>query len=212
VVFVPGTAGSQLSVREAGGAISPLWLSMRLTDPSSGGVDLMAVRPGGTALVADDLLRDVQFRVRMDLQSTFELLDSIGMKTSWTRLALGKSLRGRGLARRALGDPAGAAADIRRSLDQYDTSPSRSGLAWFATACGHAALAGLAGVTGSGISAADGQVEADWAMGLLRKVVGLGYRNRDAFSTDPALVPLRDRPDFRLMMMDLAFPTDLFAR
>src|SRR5262245_61958206 len=66
VVFVPGTAGSQLSVLEANGAKRPLWLSMRLTDPSPGGVDLMAVGPGGTALVANDLLRDLRIRVRLD--------------------------------------------------------------------------------------------------------------------------------------------------
>ena len=43
VVFVPGTAGSQLSSREADGSTKPLWLSMRLIDPSPGGIDLAAL-------------------------------------------------------------------------------------------------------------------------------------------------------------------------
>ena len=53
--------------------------------------------------------------------------------------------------------------------------------------------------------------EAETAMTLLTKAVGLGYRRRDDFRTETALDPLRDRPDFRLMMMDLAFPAEPFA-
>jgi len=33
----------------------------------------------------------------------------------------------------------------------------------------------------------------------------------DAVRTEPALDPLRDRPDFRLLMMDLATPAEPFA-
>ncbi|MGP0069707.1 MAG: esterase/lipase family protein [Isosphaeraceae bacterium] len=77
VVFVPGTAGSQLSETAPDGKLKPLWLSMRLTDPT-GGIDLTSLGPGGAALVADDLLRHVRFRVRLDLQSTFELLGANG--------------------------------------------------------------------------------------------------------------------------------------
>jgi hypothetical protein len=48
-------------------------------------------------------------------------------------------------------------------------------------------------------------------MALLREAVGMGYRNLDAFRTEDALDPFRDRPDFRLLMMDLAMPADPFA-
>ena len=75
----------------------------------------------------------------------------------------------------------------------------------------HAALAGLAGRAGSGVSAAEAASEADAAMALLHKAVAMGYRSRDAFRTEDALDPLRGRDDFRLLMMDLAFPADPFA-
>jgi eukaryotic-like serine/threonine-protein kinase len=39
----------------------------------------------------------------------------------------------------------------------------------------------------------------------------MGYRDADAFRNDDALDPLRNRPDFRLLMMDLAMPDDPFA-
>ncbi len=83
---------------------------------------------------------------------------------------------------------------------------SRSGDESFEAACGRAMLAGLAGAPGSGVSAADGQAEADRAMGLLHRAIAMGFRARDAIRTEPALGPIRDRDDFRLMMMDLDFP------
>ena len=48
-------------------------------------------------------------------------------------------------------------------------------------------------------------------MDLLRRAVGMGYRNLDAYRTEDALDPLRDRPDFRLLMMDLAMPAEPFT-
>jgi hypothetical protein len=39
----------------------------------------------------------------------------------------------------------------------------------------------------------------------------MGYRSLDRYSTDDALDPLRDREDFKLLMMDLAIPDDPFA-
>ena len=48
-------------------------------------------------------------------------------------------------------------------------------------------------------------------MDRLHRAVAMGYRNPDAYRTEEALDPLRDRPDFRLMMMDLAMPVEPFA-
>jgi hypothetical protein len=48
-------------------------------------------------------------------------------------------------------------------------------------------------------------------MGLLRRAVALGLLDRDAYRGETALDPLRDRPDFRLLIMDLALPTEPFA-
>jgi hypothetical protein len=44
------------------------------------------------------------------------------------------------------------------------------------------------------------------------QAVTMGYRMSDAYRTDSALDPLRNRPDFRALMMDLVFPTKPFAR
>jgi hypothetical protein len=48
-------------------------------------------------------------------------------------------------------------------------------------------------------------------MTLLHKAVAMRYRSPDAYRTEDALDPLRGRADFRLLMMDLAFPVDPFA-
>jgi hypothetical protein len=48
-------------------------------------------------------------------------------------------------------------------------------------------------------------------MALLRRAVAMGYRSPDVFRTEDALDPLRDREDFRLLMMDLAMPAEPFA-
>jgi hypothetical protein len=126
------------------------------------------------------------------------------------RNRLAWSLRRHGLALRDLGDPTGAAADARRALALWDGVP-RQGPGWFETACAHAALAGLAGQPGSGVSATEAVPEADAAMALLRKAVAMGHRRSAAYRTEDALDPLRSRDDSRLLMMDLAMPAWPFA-
>jgi len=128
------------------------------------------------------------------------------------RSSLASSIRRRGLARRETGDPAGATADARRALGLYDSLPSRDGKEWFETACCHAALAGLAGRDGSGASAPAAASEAETAMDLLAKAATMGYGKPDVHRTESALDPLRNRADFRVLMMDLAFPAQPFAR
>jgi hypothetical protein len=119
-------------------------------------------------------------------------------------------VRRRGLTRGDLGDRAGAADDARRALGMSEElTPSPSNL--FETACCHAALAGLAGRAGSSVSAAEGSEEATRAMGWLLRAVGVGYRNTNEVRIESALDPLRSRDDFRLIMMDLAFPAEPFA-
>jgi eukaryotic-like serine/threonine-protein kinase len=125
--------------------------------------------------------------------------------------ALAGSYRRRGLNRRDLGDFAGAAADARRALALWDGVPSRTGAEWFETACCHAALAGLAGSAGSGTSADSGPAEAERAMELLRRAVAMGHRQLHDDGAEAALGPLRDRDDFRALVMDQDFPDDPFA-
>jgi hypothetical protein len=61
------------------------------------------------------------------------------------------------------------------------------------------------------VSASEAANEADAAIVLLQEAVALGYRLTDAIRTEPALDSLRDRPDFRLLMTDLAMPAEPFA-
>jgi hypothetical protein len=132
-------------------------------------------------------------------------------KTPSYRSELAYSPRRRGLAQAALGGASGAAADARRTLGLYDGLPSRSGEEWFETACARAALAGLAGLASSGVSAAEGITEAAAAMAALRRAAAMGHHRLDAYRTEDALVLLRGRDDFKVMMMDLAMPADSFA-
>jgi hypothetical protein len=46
----------------------------------------------------------------------------------------------------------------------------------------------------------------------LRQAAAMGYHSPAAFRYEPALGPLQGRDDFRLLLMDMAFPADAFAR
>ena len=66
----------------------------------------------------------------------------------------------------------------------------------------HAALAGLAGQEGAGVSATEGKAHADQAMALLRKAVD-GYGIIREYRTEGALDPLREREDFKKLLTEL---------
>ena len=121
-----------------------------------------------------------------------------------------RMIRRHGLALHDLGDFAGAATDVRRSLALWDGMPARWGYDVFETACCHAALAGLAGRAGSGVSTAEGEAETGKAMEALGRAVAMGYRSANEMRIESALDSLRSREDFRLLMSDLTFPADPF--
>jgi tetratricopeptide (TPR) repeat protein len=108
-------------------------------------------------------------------------------------------------------DLAGAADAWKRACAQLDGARSLGPEGTFRLACGHACLADLAGRPGSGVSAADGTEQADAAMAGLRQAVAKGYRRLRVYQAESGLDSLRSRPDFLLLMMDLAFPAELFA-
>jgi tetratricopeptide (TPR) repeat protein len=119
------------------------------------------------------------------------------------RYDLAGSLWRRALTLRDLGDPTGAAADLRRAMKLVDNLSWQSGQASFETACCHSALAGLAGRAGSGVSAAEGQQEAARAIKCLGQAVANGYRNTNELRIESALHPLRNRSDFKKLMAEL---------
>jgi eukaryotic-like serine/threonine-protein kinase len=130
---------------------------------------------------------------------------------SFWRAVLGEALLRRGQARLAVGDPASAAADWRRAVATFEAMPPRDPEAAFVEACCHAMLAGAASRASSALPPGDGLIEAGRALSILRQAVAIGFRSTRRYRTEPALEPLRDRDDFRLLMMDLAMPDRPFA-
>jgi serine/threonine protein kinase/tetratricopeptide (TPR) repeat protein len=115
-----------------------------------------------------------------------------------------------GQVKLAAGDIPGAVADFRLALAAKESFPARSGeLGMFEAGC-HAMLSRVGGVKDSGISVGEGRVEADKAMAILRRTVAEGFRAPE-LRGESSLEPLRSRPDFQLLMMDVAFPTRPFA-
>src|SRR5262249_33486674 len=117
-----------------------------------------------------------------------------------------------GQVRRAEGDTAGAAADWLRAASIFKDLPSMKSTTRVIEAGCHAGLSAIAGVPGSGGSLHEAKAEAERAMAAPRRGGGDGYRDADAILNEAALDPLRDREDFRLLMLDLAMPADPFAR
>ena len=66
-------------------------------------------------------------------------------------------------------------------------------------------LACVAGRAGSGIEGSERSSEEETAMRILRGLIQGGYRDRQLLA-ESSLHPLRSRSDFRLLMMDVAFP------
>jgi eukaryotic-like serine/threonine-protein kinase len=125
---------------------------------------------------------------------------------------LAESLLRRGQVRRAEGDLVGAGADWNRAAVLYRDSLDPRATERVCAACCHAGLSSIARQPGSADPASKGPVEASRAMDLLHQAVAAGFVERDWLRTESGLDPLRDRPDFQLLMMDLAFPAEPIAR
>jgi tetratricopeptide (TPR) repeat protein len=115
-------------------------------------------------------------------------------------------------SRYRLGRPLEAAAAFHRALSLLEQLPALKPIDHYDLGCVHANLASIAALPGSGMTAAEGLAEADRAMQWLHRAVARGYRNVALMRRDHDLDPLRSRPDFQLLMMDLEFPDDPLAR
>jgi hypothetical protein len=60
-------------------------------------------------------------------------------------------------------------------------------------------------------TAYEAPADPDRAMASLRRAVATGGVDLAGLRTDPDLAPLRDRPDFQLLIMDLAMPAEPFC-
>ncbi len=132
--------------------------------------------------------------------------------TSLNRSDLADTVRRRGDVYRKCSRVAEAAADFRTSADLLVRLPNPSSVDLYQLSCSLALLSGVAVRPGSGLSAAEGQLQADSAMVALRRAVDAGWQDVYGDRTDSDLDPIRSRPDFRALMMDLVFPSEPFAK
>jgi serine/threonine-protein kinase len=116
-------------------------------------------------------------------------------------------------AQRVLGRP----SEVRRALEragetyeQLSDATASYNLGCVESRLSDPALSDPAARTA--VVSADRQAHADRAIVALRRAVAAGFRNGALWRRDPDLDPLRSRPDFQLLMMDVQFPDDPFAR
>ena len=131
---------------------------------------------------------------------------------SYSRDYLARSINRRGITLQKCGRAAEAVSAFREAIGLLEGQGSPTSGTIYDLACSQSLLYGVASDPGSGLTAADGQAEADEAMKSLRAAVAAGWKDRAHMRADSDLDPLRNRLEFRALMMDLAFPTEPFAR
>ncbi len=115
-------------------------------------------------------------------------------------------------ARQHAGQPAEAAALFREAIARLDTRTDLKPFDIYLMACCRSLLSGLPMTPSSVLTAADLRGQAEAAVGLLRRAARAGHLIPGKLRVDSDLDPLRRRDDFRLLMMDLAFPAEPFAQ
>jgi tetratricopeptide (TPR) repeat protein len=124
---------------------------------------------------------------------------------------LARSPSGLGRALRIAGDRAVAAMNLHRSVQLWDRQAALSAESRYDLARSHALLASLAADSDSGVSPPEGRDEADRAVIELKRAINDGYRELK-MDTESNFDRLRTRPDFQVLLLDVAFPDDPFAR
>ena len=98
---------------------------------------------------------------------------------------------------------------FRKAVAILETSDEMNSLYWLANGL---ALASTVADPTEGPAAADRQRrDADRAVATIRRAIELGFADSEVLQNDLDLNSLRSRPDFQLLMMDLAFPAEPFA-
>src|SRR5262249_3524902 len=169
-----------------------LWVNIGLVRTDAGDTT------GATTVI--EQAREVYERLVRDHPTVTSFADGLA-DTLW---ALGR-------AHRRAGRTAEAAVALRRSVAPPESLTDPPIESRVNRAFSHALLASLAGRPGSTIAAAEGPAESDRAMIDLQRAVAAGYRDLTYLQTNTDLDLLRSRPDFRLLMMDLAMPAEPFT-
>jgi serine/threonine-protein kinase len=130
---------------------------------------------------------------------------------AWYRSSLAVTLRRRGVAMQRCGRAAPAVSDLRQSIAVLRNQANPSAGECIEMARAQSLLSGLADQAASGLTATEGRAAAADAMASLRRAVSLGWRDPPALAADPDLVPIRSRPDFQMLRLDVSFPVDPFA-
>jgi eukaryotic-like serine/threonine-protein kinase len=120
-------------------------------------------------------------------------------------------LRRRGIVLQKCRRPAEAILAFRNAIDLLEGTAKIRPLELYDIACCQSLLAGAALEVGSGLTVVARRAEADKAMDCLRRAIAAGWNQAGVMQFDTDLDPIRDRPDFRLLMMDVAMPSDPFA-
>jgi serine/threonine-protein kinase len=119
-----------------------------------------------------------------------------------------------GLARRSSGRPAEAGAEFRQAIAIMErlSNLQPNGYNLYNLACFRSLLSGIGAQPGSGMTTAEVDRLGEEAVATLRRAVAAGLRDVAFMRKDPDLDPLRSRPDFQMLLLDLAFPAQVFSR
>ena len=116
-------------------------------------------------------------------------------------------------AQTGLGRLAEARRALERAIEIYQNRSTLTG--HYNLACAESRLSALAPsdpVGGTAAGRAEREAHAERAIAALRRAMAAGLRDVASLRLDTDLDPIRSRPDFQLLTMDLAFPADPFAR
>jgi len=118
-----------------------------------------------------------------------------------------------GLARQRSGRASEAAVEFRRAVAimEHLSDLQPDGYNLYNLACFRSLLSGIAAQPGSGMTPGDVASLGEKAVSTLHRAVAAGLQDAAFMRRDADLDPLRSRPDFQMLMMDLAFPDEPFA-
>jgi eukaryotic-like serine/threonine-protein kinase len=111
-------------------------------------------------------------------------------------------------------DPAEGLRLCRLALERLERSHSSLRVILQAQARAYAQIGRLLGLPSkrrTGDQSDTSLAHLDAAMSLLRRATASGFRDTISLSTDAAFDPLRSRPDYKSLILDLEFPADPFA-